>query len=205
MAKKHKGPEIAHADLHEDEELHVTRTTPQGTQEAGVDKGYEKRDIKIRSTIRWVVGLTIGTVLTIIAMVGLVALLTLRDKEMKTETSSPLYGKNLPRRTPELLPNPQQDEYTFPWDHYRNFVAKESKELTKFGLEDENGRPALPVSVVRSLANAPARPAPRREKERDIFTGGLFEQGRSEDWSLDYELPSEGSGGTRREMSVLTR
>jgi len=205
MVKKRKGPEIAKADLHEDEELHVTRTTPQGTQEAGVDKGYEKRDMKIRSTMRWFTGLTIGTVITIVAMAGLVALLTWRDKEMKTQVSSPLYGTELPRRTPELLPNPQQEEYTYPWDHYRKFVSAESRELSKVGLEDEFGRPSLPVSVVNDMARLPARRAPQREREEDIIEGRSLGQGRSGDWVLDQELPSDASGGTRREMSVLTR
>src|SRR5687768_16592630 len=121
MAKK-KGLDFMHADVHEDEELHVSRTTPQGTQEAGVDTGHEQRDIKVREVLRWFIGLAVGCVITIAAMVFLVMVLTAQDRAVKVQTSSPLYGTDVPIRTPELLPNPQQIEQTLPWDHYRKFV-----------------------------------------------------------------------------------
>jgi hypothetical protein len=183
MLRKHKGPEIKHADAHQDEELHVTRTTPQGTQESGVEKGYEKRDIKIRSIIKWFTGLAIYTAVTIVAMIALVAILHWQDREQKTRVSSPLFGKELPRRTPELLPNPQQKVYAYPWDHYRNFVSQESVKMKQSGLEDEFGRPALPTTAMSAVTSAPSRSAIK--------------------WR-DETRPSEPSGGREVDKVVLT-
>ncbi len=89
--------------MHEDE-MHVTRTTPQGTQEAGVDKGHELRDILIRPTMNWFIGLLIGTIITIGAMWFLMAMLAGADRVTKDELSSPLYVTEHTRRVPELLP-----------------------------------------------------------------------------------------------------
>ena len=201
MAKK-KGLDIMHADVHEDEELHVSRTTPQGTQEAGVETGHEQRDIKVRAILRWFAGLTIGAIVTIIAMVVLVMVLTAQDRAQKIQASTELYGTDVPIRTPELLPNPQQKEFTLPWDHYRKFVESESKVMQKAGLEDADGRPALPVTAVSRVAAQPARRSPATN---EVFEGSFVEKGRPGEWILDEERPSDASGGTRREMSVLTR
>ena len=139
MAKK-SVTDIKHADVHQDEEMLVTRTTPQGTQEAGVEKGHELRDIKIRELLYWFAGLVVYIVASIGGMWLLVLFLTSTDKIEKTRVSTPLYGTDVPQRTPELLPNPQQltngKGYTLPWDHYRNFVQGESREMKKVGLED---------------------------------------------------------------------
>lgn len=187
MAKKHGVTDIKHADAHQDEEMHVTRTTPQGTQEAGVDKGHELRDIKIRELLYWFAGLTVYSALTIAGMWFLVMLLTSQDRIEKTRLSTPLYGTDLPRRTPELLPNPDQlataDGYTLPWDHYRAYVKDQTAEMKKVGLEDEFGRPSLPDSVVKSVVKEPS-------------SGNV---------PSDETRFSEASGGTGKEIAILTK
>ena len=175
-----KHGDIKHADLHQDEELHVTRTTPQGTQEAGVEKGHEQRDLKIRSMIRWFTGLTIGTAIIIVLMIAMVAWMAARDRAGKTRTASRLYSEEYNmrrRRTPELLPNPQQaPDYVLPWVHYRRFVEKESDRMKAAGLEDAGGRPALPVTVVNDVIRETSSGAPYRDEMRPSdATGGFLE------------------------------
>ena len=186
MAKK-SATDIKRADVHQDEEMHVTRTTPQGTQEAGVEKGHELRDIKIRELLYWFAGLVVYIVASIGGMWLLVLFLTSTDRVEKTRVSTPLYGKDVPQRMPELLPNPQQltngKGYTLPWDHYRDFVRDESVKLKDTGLEDEFGRPAMPASVATELQSAP-----------------------SGDGAPGDELrPSDATGGTGPEIAILTK
>lgn len=189
MSKK-SVTDIKHADAHQDEEMLVTRTTPQGTQEAGVDKGYERRDIKIRELLYWFAGLVVYIVASIGGMWLLVMWLTSTDRIEKTRLSTPLYGTDLPRRTPELLPNPQQltngEGYTLPWDHYREYVKAESAKMNDVGLEDEYGRPAMPTSVATEVESEPSSGA-----------GGKA--------ASDETRPSEASGGINPEIAILTK
>jgi len=186
MAKKHGVTDIKHADAHQDEELHVTRTTPQGTQEAGVDKGHEQRDIKIRTLILWFTGLTIGTVITVVLMLVMLRWMQVQDKRAKTVTASRIYSEEYlagRRRVPELLPNPQQAQYTLPWEHHREFVKDENKKLHDKGLEDDLGRAAMPLSAVNDVMREPSSGVPYRDEMR----------------------PSEATGGVGEDTAILTR
>ena len=173
--------------LHEDE-MHVTRTTPQGTQEAGVDKGHELRDILIRPTLTWFIGLLIVTIMIIGAMWALMVALAGHDRVTKDDLSSPLYVTEHTVRTPELLPNPAQglEHQKLPWDHMADFRKDENKELSHFGLEDKEGYPALPMSAVKQVISEPAAPA------LPALAG-------------DQEMPSDATGGTAKAISILTK
>ena len=179
---------MSKAPHHEDEVL-VERTTPQGTQEAGVEKGYEKRDIWVRELLIWFGGLAIGMAVTTVLCIFGVMWLVSNDKPTKTKVSTPLFGRNLPIRTPELLPNPQQLEpggkgFTLPWDHAKSFAANEVAKAAQFGLADKNGRPSLPADLVGEVA-------------RESKPGAAVWQDESR-WS-------EASGGQGQETAILTR
>jgi hypothetical protein len=185
-SKKHSAAEVSKADLHQDEEMHVTRTTPQGTQEAGVDKGHEQRDLKIRATLRWFAWLTGITVVIIAAMWVLLLALIGKERVQKTGTSSPLYVAEHTRREPELLPNPAQGkDQVLPWEHYRRYVEAESKQLKGVGLEHEDGRPALPRNAIEQVMREPVRPGAQAE--------------------ADETRPSEETGGLGQYKAVLTQ
>ena len=51
-------------------ELHVEKTTPQGTQFDGVINGHEHRDISVRSVSRWFLGLFCFVVLVVCILAG---------------------------------------------------------------------------------------------------------------------------------------
>jgi hypothetical protein len=51
-------------------ELHVEKTTPQGTQFDGVINGHEHRDISVRSVSRWFFGLFCFVVLLVFTLAG---------------------------------------------------------------------------------------------------------------------------------------
>lgn len=193
MSKKKSSTDVAHADLHQDEEMHVTRTTPQGTQEAGVDKGHELRDILIRPTMSWFVGLLIVTLLIIGAMWGLMSMLAGADRVVKDEVSSPLYVTEPTVRLPELLPNPAQgmNNQKLPWDHMDDFREAENKELKKHGLTDAQGYPALPMRAVQQVMSEPAAGAAS-------LSGASALAG-------DEQMPSDSTGGQAKAVSVLTK
>lgn len=187
MAKhKHSAAEVSKADLHQDDELHVTRTTPQGTQEGGVEKGHEQRDMKIREVARWFIGLSIGSAITIGAMWLMLVWLVGVERERKTYTSTPLYEIRPTVRQPELLPNPAQGtDQIMPWEHSRRFRATEGKELQNYGLADSDGRHSLPQGAVSAVMAEPSRPAASA--------------------NLEEERPSEETGGQGEYKAVLAR
>src|SRR6478672_3725600 len=67
-------------------------TTPQGTQEHGVDHGYEERDVNFRALINWFGGL-LGFVLIAIALLAVTNELfnsQVRQQEAKEYENQPL-------------------------------------------------------------------------------------------------------------------
>jgi hypothetical protein len=175
--------------IHHEDEVLVERTTPQGTQESGVDKGYEKRDIWVRELVIWFGGLAIGIAVTTVLCVFGVMWLISNEKPTKSKLSTPLFGRNLPVRTPELLPNPQQLEpggkgFTLPWDHAKSFETIEREKAGQFGFADKDGRASLPAGLVGEVA---------RESRPD-----------AKKWQDEVRW-SEASGGVGEEVAILTR
>lgn len=190
--KKQSAGDVTHADLHQDEEMHVTRTTPQGTQEAGVDKGHELRDVKIRATLAWFFGLLVGTVITIGAMWVGMAMLAGRDRIEKNKISSPLYEVEHSKRTPELLPNIAQGvNQKMPWDHMNDFRKTENVELKKYGLQDGEGYAALPKQASDDVVNE--------------SRGATAPNASASNAAGDQEMPSESSGGQAEAIAILTK
>src|SRR5687768_8346694 len=94
------------ADKHLDETL-VSVTTPQGTQEQGVERGHDDRDIDIRAVMVWLRSLAIMAVVAILAMWGMFAGLSALQ-EKKDILPSPLFLTERQPAVPEprLLPEP---------------------------------------------------------------------------------------------------
>ncbi|HEY0072673.1 MAG TPA: hypothetical protein VGB77_01135 [Abditibacteriaceae bacterium] len=187
--KKQSAAEVSKADLHQDEELHVTRTTPQGTQEAGADKGYERRDIIIRPTLMWFLGVWVLTAVSVGSMWMMLIWMAGQHREEKNRVSTPLYVAEQTRRYPELLPNPAQGkQQRMPWDHMSEFYETEHKAMRNYGLNDADGRPALPLNAARAVMSAP---------------GAKLAPGTSENAALSERLPADSMGGWGEENTIL--
>ena len=187
--KKQSAAEVSKADLHQDDELHVTHTTPQGTQEAGVDKGHEKRDVIIRPTLMWFLAVWVLAAVSVGSMWMLMIWMASNDREEKNRVSTPLYVAEQTRRYPELLPNPAQgNQQRMPWDHASEFYETEHKAMKRYGLNDADGRPSLPLNAARSVMSAPAvKQTP----------------GTPANAPLSERLPADSMGGWGEENTIL--
>jgi len=163
------------ADKHFDE-LHVTVTTPQGTQEQGVESGHEERDINIRAVMVWFRSLAVLAIGSVLAMWAMFAVLS-AFQEPKDILPSPLFSsaQQAPPPVPRLLPEP--------WEAMGQEMGKENIRLQKDNLADERGRSRLPanaLSLVKEAQNQGAAP-------------------NQPTWQTMRALPSDSSGGTRTE------
>ena len=189
--KKQSSAEVSKADLHQDEELHVTRTTPQGTQESGVDKGHELRDVIIRPTLMWFLGVWLLTAVSVVSMWMMLMWMAGQHREEKNRVSTPLYVAEQTRRYPELLPNPAQgNQQKMPWDHMSEFYEAENKTMRQYGLSDADGRPALPLNAARTVMSGAAA------KAASGVAGGV---------PLNQKMPSDAAGGWGDENWIFTR
>jgi hypothetical protein len=144
----------------------------------------------------WFVGLTVGTIVTSVLMWIFLEWMIGRENDEKTRVASPLYmGEATVRPGPELLPNPAQKyekdpmkRYVLPWDHYGYFVKDEGVKLKRVGLENGEGRPALPADAVDEvLRELTSSVAPTKERYPQEL------------------MPSEGSGGVHEAIQVLAK
>ena len=132
---------------HHHEEMHVEKTTPQGTQENGVDFGHEQRDVKMGALFRWFGGMAVTVAATFVLMNLLFAYFLYREKSKDV----------MPSRLYEARPKPPKDQPSLlprPWDHLTEFQQAEAKRMQQKGLQDaQTGLPKLPDNAA-SVAGA---------------------------------------------------
>jgi hypothetical protein len=172
------------------------RTTPQGTQEAGVEYGHETVDLDFLGVARWFIGLAIT------AMVSEVVLWTAfgiwaRRAAQKDVLPSPLFAVRQAPPLPRVWPNPadspgtEQQLLRGPAEMLLAFRQEEDKSLRRYGLQTPEGGPISPDVLwqryTRGAGGAPASGA-----------AGAAAGGRGA-VPLDQEMPSGPSGGTSRE------
>ncbi len=111
------------------DETQVERTTPQGTQEAGVERGHEDRDMNIRVTMSWFIGLAVAAGIIHLVVWGMFALFAWRE-DVKDEPlrRAPLLAEQTRPPEPLLLPEP--------WEAYKQERQAENKKLARYGLAD---------------------------------------------------------------------
>jgi hypothetical protein len=164
------------ADKHS-EETHVTVTTPQGTQEQGVESGHDDRDIDIRAVMIWLRSLAIMAVVAILAMWGMfVGLSALQEKKDVVPSSLYLSEKQPPLPQPRLLPEP--------WEALKQETKAENNKIEKYNLADAKGNPKLPDNAVSLVKDAPTQGATANQPT----------------WQTMQEMPSDSSGGTVMEQ-----
>jgi hypothetical protein len=165
------------------------RTTPQGTQEEGVEFGHEERDVNFRPVFRWFIALAAVTGLTqLMLALGLAA--WMKHEEKLDVPPSRVFAVQQQAPEPRLLPNPVDSPPTSrepqigPMEALRFFRQREDQALQRHGLQDaQTGLPTLPPRAVAAVTAQPTAPAPG---------------GRPRD-ALTQPMPSSSSGGTAME------
>jgi hypothetical protein len=136
-------------------ELHLAKTTPQGTQFEGVLNGHEHRDISVRSISKWFFGLFC---FVIVASLGLVWTFfgILRYDAAKDEVPSALYKSSIKpaplsqaerliegEKADAYLPTPTQPLALMPDPHQPMLKLREQEnaEVSSYGyVEDAKGK-----------------------------------------------------------------
>jgi hypothetical protein len=141
------------------------RTTPQGTQEGGVEFGHEEKDVNFAPVFRWFISLIVVTGLTQ-GMLALGLMEWVKHEEKRDVPPSPLFAVRQPPPEPRLLPNPvdsppsSQQPQRGPMETLAIFREREDKALQRYGLQDpQTGAPALPPQAVAAVTAQPASPA----------------------------------------------
>jgi hypothetical protein len=205
---------MAHSHGHDEDKV-PERTTPQGSQELGVESGHEGTDVRLRPVTRWFIGLAISLAFFEVALLG--AYIVWREREQRKITvPSPLFLTRQVPPQPRLWPN------RFDWPGgagedrlrggRRTIVpdppgiqraerARELQAAADLGLADPrtglSQLPDLAVSAVlanqgRTAVPGAPRPVPGRE-------GTSSPPGTALTGPLDRLMPSSSSGGTMPE------
>lgn len=127
-------------ELHFDE-VHIERTTPQGTQEKGVAHGHENRDVLIAPLMRWLGGSVVFLAITFLAMRGMWNVME-NIAASRDVLPSPLFNLHAapPPGQPRLYPNPDQTDKDpkLPWEVGAAHRLAEDEQLQSAGLAKIN-------------------------------------------------------------------
>ncbi|MDQ3812335.1 MAG: hypothetical protein M3347_00120 [Armatimonadota bacterium] len=178
-----KTPDVdKHADKHH-EELRVERTTPQGTQENGVERGHENRDVKMKPLFRWFGGLAVLTFGTFLLIYGMFTFFLVRETK-KDVLPSRMFAEEVRPPKPLLLPRP--------WEHLKVETQAERRRLSdpkelsapEAALVDpKTGNPKLPPNAVSMVG--PQQPG-----------------GTNQTFNALSQSPSDASGGRAPDWNV---
>jgi hypothetical protein len=174
---------------HHDEERAPERTTPQGTQEGGVDHGHEVADMDLAQVGGWFLGLAVTC---LVSMVLLWA--TFRwwssTNARNEQLPSQLFAQREVPPPPRILPNPvdyPENQMTNPRADAPDYPEtlpgereRQDKALQQLGLQDPStGLPVLPESAVARVIAASQQgkniappPTPGLEDPRPSLASG---------------------------------
>ncbi len=190
----HGGDSHLQADDHN---WYPERTTPQGTQENGVDFQHEGRDANLRSIINWLLALSAMVAVVIVLLYGAFQLLLQRE-EASDQLPSPLWARQETPPEPRLIPNPHDAKpdvpLTGPVEYLQEYRTREDALLAEAKLIDPaTGLSKLPEDVTGSVLQ-------ELNKGAAAFPPGMApSSGHGDEESATDLYPSDMSGGTRFE------
>lgn len=137
--------------------------TPQGTQEYGVESGYERGDANVRSIVQGLLIIFTGVIVVMAAMFGMFNFLNRRIEADQARTPVALTKSIVPPE-PRLLPSPHTDEApeaaavakalgenpdrttpdVYPWDKRNLEIGDQYKEANSFG-KNQDGSYRIPI------------------------------------------------------------
>jgi hypothetical protein len=164
-------------------------TTPQGTQENGVDFQHEERDLDVRDLVHWFIGLAGTTLFLVLVLWGVFHLLTVRE-DRKDVVPSEMFTTREEPPLPRLLPNPvdarrqPRGPLQGPLEYGFEQREMENRKLEELGLRNrETGRAAIPEAALQGvLAAGPAANGPAEQSPLEVMpsdsSGGLSTEDR---------------------------
>jgi hypothetical protein len=157
---------MASTHAHDDEHGVPKRTTPQGTQEHGVEHGHEERDVNFGALGYWFTVLAMTVALAYVVVWGFYAVVKSQARSAQVLPSELFANRQAPPE-PRIMPNPkdsganpmtmvQQYPETIPQHRER-----EAQEMAKYGLlNPETKEPQLPEAAAARVIAAAGGPVP---------------------------------------------
>ena len=163
-----RAAEYAGEEPHE-EHYAPDQTSPQGTQEGGLEHGHEEADVNIRSFVNWMIGLIASTLICILVLAVVFQVLLARERA-KEKLPSPLFSQRQTPPEPRVFPNIVDDQRQNPdLEHRRKHEDdNERDEHERSRAVREHAAAAARARALslggrgrrrRSVHRAPTRPA----------------------------------------------
>ena len=158
------------------------RTTPQGTQAHGVERGHEPRDVQPRAVLLWLVGLLVAGAAIQLLLWGAIEAWRAATP---VRVPSPILGERRPPPYPRVEPNPldappPREPLGLPGPlrslqvYLEERRRAEEQRLRELGLIDpRTGQPALPPDALQR-AGLRVLPSPTARERRPSDASGGF-------------------------------
>ena len=175
------------ADVHLDDELRVDQTTPQGSQEGGVEVGHEERDAHVGGIMKWLIGVGVLIAVSLALVVGIFK--TLESVTNVPTRISPMVQKNRPPVAPYIegliVKNQKtgEDERAGMTEHMNRIRQREADIMDKKWKMGKTDAFNWEVAIdEKQTSEVPGQPKGDKAQTDTMFMSGQL---------------SEGSGGTR--------
>ena len=187
--------ELISAD--DDHDVMPSRTMPQGTQLHGVEHGHEERDVNFGPLLKYIAGLVITIVVSILVTFGAYRFLLVTEEQAQKPLPQAYTAKETPPE-PRLLPNPadavplpstpewqirRHETLVGPGDYGQAELRAQREALAKLGLFDkEHEVPVVPDTLVSAVPGA--------------TTGGKGMDSWPPEEGVREFMPADSSGGS---------
>ncbi len=148
---------------------------PQGTQDYGVESGYESADANIKAVVSGLSIILVSTLVVMAAMFGMFNYLNRQAEEADARVPLAMTERIVPPE-PRLLPQAYTDEFkeaqergaetpdVFPWDKRNYEIVTQFNEANGYQrFRDAEGREAIRIPVARAIeriSGAPSKGTP---------------------------------------------
>ena len=187
--------------IHHDEQV-PERTTPQGTQEGGVEHGHEATDASLPQIGGWFLGLALTCIISQI-LIWATFQWWVSTAANKDRLPSPFFAQRQVPPPPRIQPNPidyPENQMTNPRADAPDYPEtlpgerqREDQQLQRLGLQDQaTGLPRLPEQAVATVI----------ARSRGGGAAGQPLPGAAGNEALEQLRPSFASGGTALENQL---
>src|SRR2546422_628658 len=149
-----------------DEDVAPLETTPQGTQEEGVEQGHEERDVNLRAILGWFAALGAVVVVVVLLLWGVFEMWA-RSAPKEDLPPSPVFAREPHYPAPLILPGPPQpgvESLAEALSHSPEAMMAERRNEAKAafdaGLQDDKGNPIIPPAAAEKVMAEQKGPRP---------------------------------------------
>ena len=144
---------------------------PQGTQDFGVESGYETGDANVRAVVQGLMIILVATGVVMLAMFGMFNYLNARSNEAAARVPSALAKRIVPPE-PRLLPSPYSDTMQeskklgasspdgYPWDKRTLEIGDQYNQANTYGQSQTGLKVGIATAMEKLAGTAPGTGSP---------------------------------------------